>query len=143
MPRKKNWRKSKSRRVVLGQQEVLERISYRQNPASVQVLSPVSVQIQSPASLQANVSKSQKDLEKGNKQNDFTNKVSQKEHEEGRATATCIDLVLRQSTQSWNACQVNYGSCHQIDVRFPEQCRGFQCTGNALCMLSYSACRYK
>ena len=102
MPRKKNWRKSGSRRVVLGQQEVLEGVSHQQNPASMQVLSsvsvqalstvsvqalspvsvqaqnPASVQIQSPASVQANASKSQKDLEKGNKQNEFTNNVSTK-----------------------------------------------------------------
>ena len=57
-----------------------------------------------------------------------------------KKTATCIDLVFRQSTQSWNACQIIFGSYHQNDVRFSEQSRGFQCTGNALCMLSYSAC---
>ena len=55
-------------------------------------------------------------------------------------TETCIDLVLRQSAQSWNACQIPFGSYNQNDVRFSEQSRGFQCTGNALCMLSYSAC---
>ena len=32
------------------------------------------------------------------------------------------------------------GSYHQNDVRFSEQSRGFQCTGNALCILSYSVC---
>ena len=53
MPRKKNLRKSESRRVVLGQQEVLEGVSHRQNPASMQVLSPVSVQALSPFSVQA------------------------------------------------------------------------------------------
>ena len=108
MPRKKNWRKSESRRGVLGQQEVLEGVSHRQNPASVQVLSPASVQALSPVSMQthtpasvqirspaseqalspvsvqANTSKSQKDLEKGNKQNEFTHNVSQKEHENGK-----------------------------------------------------------
>ena len=118
------------------------------SPVSMQAHTPASVQIQSPAneqalslvSVQENTSKSQKDLEKGNKQNEFTNNVSQKEHENGKTIATCIDLVLRQSTQSLNACQIIFGSYHQNDVRFSEQSRGFQCTGNALCMLSYSAC---
>ena len=86
----------------------MEGVSHRQNPASVQVLSPASVQalsplsmqahtpasvqIESPASeqalcpvsVQANGSQTQKDLEKGNKQNEFTNNVSQKEHENAK-----------------------------------------------------------
>ena len=95
------------------------------SPGSVQEQNPASVQIQSPTSVQTNVSKSQKDLEKENKQNEFTNNVSQKEHTKGRTSATCIDLVLRQSTQSRNACQVMFGSYHQNDVRFSEQSRGF------------------
>ena len=156
MPRKKSWRKSESRGDVLGEQEVLEVVSYRHNPASVQVQSPASeqalsptsmqapnpasVQIQSPASVQANASKSEKDLEEGNTQNEFTNNVSQKDNEKGKPTATCIDLVLSQSTHSWNACQIIFGSYHQNDARFSEQSRGFQCTGNALCMLSYLVC---
>ena len=80
MPRKKSWRKSESWRAVLGEQEVLEMVSHRQNPASVQVQSPASMQAQtpasvqiqspaseqarSPASMQANTSKLQKDFEK-------------------------------------------------------------------------------
>ena len=130
MPRKKNWRKSKSRRAVLGEQEALGVVSDRQNPASVQVQSPASmqalspasmqahnpasVQIQSPASekargpasVQANASKSRKDLEKGNTQKEFTNNVSQKDNEKGKTTATCIDLALSHSTHSWNACAI-------------------------------------
>ena len=33
-----------------------------------------------------------------------------------------------------------FGSFHQNDVRFSEQSRGYQCTCNALCILSYSLC---
>ena len=33
-----------------------------------------------------------------------------------------------------------FGSFHQNDARFSEQSREFQCTCNALCMLSYSSC---
>ena len=68
MPRKKNWRKSESRRAVLGEQQVLEIVSHRQNPVNMQVQSPVREQARSPASMQANASKSQKDTEKGNTQ---------------------------------------------------------------------------
>ena len=57
----------------------------------------------------------------------------------GKTTATCIDLALRQSTHSWNACQTIFGRYHQNDVRYS---RVFQFTGNALCMLSYSVCLY-
>ena len=68
---------------------------------------------------------SQKDLEKGNTQKEFTNNVSQNDNEKGKTTATCIDLVLFHSIHTWNACQIIFGSCHQIDVRFSEQFRGF------------------
>ena len=51
------------------------------------------------------------------------------------------DLILSQSMHSWNACQIIFGSYHQSDIRFSEQSRGFQCTGNALSILSLS--RYK
>ena len=106
MPRKKNWRKSESRRAVLGEQEVLWVANHRQNPASVQVQcpasmqaqNPASVQIQSLASIQANASKSQKALEKGNTQKGFTNNVSQKDNEKGKTAAICTDLVLSHST---------------------------------------------
>ena len=112
------------------------------SPASKQALSPASERALSSASVQANASKLQKDLEKGNTQNEFTNNVSQKDNEKGKTTATCIDLALRQSTHSWNACQTIFGSYHQNDVRYSEQSRVFQFTGNALCLLSYSVCLY-
>ena len=59
------------------------------------------------------------------------------EHKNRKTTATCIDLVLRQSTQSWNACQIIF----IYDIRFSEQSRGFQCTGKCsmyVIMLSLS-----
>ena len=77
MPRKTNWRKSENRRVVLGQQEVSEGVNHRQNPASVQIQSSANEQALSSVSVQANRSKPQKYLEKGNKQNEFTSNVSQ------------------------------------------------------------------
>ena len=40
----------------------------------------------------------------------------------------------------WNASDLVFGSFHQNDVRFSEQSRGYQCTCNALCILSYSLC---
>ena len=46
----------------------------------------------------------------------------------------------RSSEQLWNASYLVFGSFHQNDVRFSEQSRGYQCTCNALCMLSYSSC---
>ena len=51
---------------------------------------------------------------------------------------TCFEIV--ESFQSWNATHIISGSFHQNNERFSEQSRGFQCTSNALCMLSYSAC---
>ena len=51
----------------------------------------------------------------------------------------CYEAV-RSSEQLWNASSLVFGSFHQNDVRFSEQSRGYQCTCNALCMLSYSAC---
>ena len=46
--------------------------------------------------------------------------------------------AIRSSDQLWNASGFIFGNFHQNDVRFSEQSRGFQCTCNALCMLSYS-----
>ena len=158
MPRKKNWRRSESRRVVLGQQEVLEGVSHRQNPASVQVLSPASVQalspvsmqahtpasvqIQSPASEQALSPASVQEIRVNHKKilKKEINKINLQTMYHKNSMKMCIDLVLRQLTQSWNAFQILFGRYHQNDVRFSEQSRGFQCTGNALCMLLYSAC---
>ena len=48
--------------------------------------------------------------------------------------------VVRSSERLWNASHIVFGSFHQNDARFSEQSRGFQCTCNALCMLSYSSC---
>ena len=48
--------------------------------------------------------------------------------------------AVRSSEQLWNASDLVFGSFHQSDVRFSEQSRGYQCTCNALCMLSYSSC---
>ena len=52
----------------------------------------------------------------------------------------CSELLFRSSEQSWNAYHIVFGSFHKNDGQFSEHSRGFQCTGNALCMLSYSAC---
>ena len=48
--------------------------------------------------------------------------------------------AVRSSEQLWNASDLVFGSFHQNDVRFSEQSRGYQCTCNALCMVSYSLC---
>ena len=48
--------------------------------------------------------------------------------------------AIRSSEQLWNASDLVLGSFHQNDVRFSEQSRGYQCTCNALCILSYSLC---
>ena len=49
--------------------------------------------------------------------------------------------LARQSSSSlWNVGLIIYVSFHQNDKRFSELSRGFQCTCNALCMLTYSSC---
>ena len=48
--------------------------------------------------------------------------------------------AIRSSEQLWNASDLVFGRFHQNDVRFSEQSRGYQCTCNALCILSYSLC---
>ena len=48
--------------------------------------------------------------------------------------------AIRSSDQLWNASDIIFGIFHQNDARFSEQSRGYQCTCNALCMLSYSLC---
>ena len=48
--------------------------------------------------------------------------------------------AIRSSVQLWNASDLVFGSFHQNDVRFSEQSRGYQCTCNALCILSFSLC---
>ena len=52
---------------------------------------------------------------------------------------SCFEIGT-ESFHSWNARHIISGSFHQNNERFSEQSRGFQCTSNALCMLSYSAC---
>ena len=49
-------------------------------------------------------------------------------------------MVFRSSEQFWNACHIVFGRFHQNDKQFSEHPGGFQCRGNALCMLSYSDC---
>ena len=45
--------------------------------------------------------------------------------------------AIRSSEQLWNASDLVFGSFLQNYVRFSEQSRGYQCTCNALCILSY------
>ena len=48
--------------------------------------------------------------------------------------------AVRSSERLWNASDLVFGSFHQNDGRFSEHSRGYQCTCNALCMLSYAHC---
>ena len=48
--------------------------------------------------------------------------------------------AIRSSELLWNASDLVFGSFHQNDGRFSEHSRGYQCTFNALCMLSYAHC---
>ena len=48
--------------------------------------------------------------------------------------------AIRSSERLWNASDLIFGSFHQNDGRFSEHSRGYQCTCNALCMLSYAHC---
>ena len=48
--------------------------------------------------------------------------------------------AIRSSELLWNASDLVFGSFHQNDGRFSDQSRGYQCTCNALCILSYSLC---
>ena len=48
--------------------------------------------------------------------------------------------AIRSSELLWNASDLVFGSFHQNDDRFSEHSRGYQCTSNALCMLSYAHC---
>ena len=48
--------------------------------------------------------------------------------------------AIRSSERLWNASDIVFGSFHQNDGRFSEHSRGYQCTCNALCMLSYAHC---
>ena len=133
-----------------------------QSPGSLQAQSPVNMQAQSSVSVQKNQSKSEIVNKSENKQSSY----AQFQHIQSRTTecqqtaltqfqssdlaqnplanddrnTLCSELVFRSSEQSWNACHIVFGSFHQNDRQFSEHSRGFQCTGNAFCMLSYSAC---
>ena len=48
--------------------------------------------------------------------------------------------AIRSSELLWNASDLVVGSFYQNDGRFSEHSRGYQCTCNALCMLSYAHC---
>ena len=48
--------------------------------------------------------------------------------------------AIRSSERLWNANDIVFGSFHQNDGRFSEHSRGYQCTCNALSMLSYADC---
>ena len=48
--------------------------------------------------------------------------------------------AIRSSGLLWNASDLVFGSFHKNDGRFSEHSRGYQCTCNALCMLSYAHC---
>ena len=48
--------------------------------------------------------------------------------------------AIRSSERLWNASDLVFGSFQQNDGRFSEHSRGYQCTCNALCMLSYAHC---
>ena len=73
-------------------------------------------------------------------------KITAQHHFNSDSSETCLDnemvcyQAIRSSEQLWNAGDLVFGSFHQNDVRFSEQSRGYQCTCNALCMLSYSLC---
>ena len=49
-------------------------------------------------------------------------------------------LAIRSSEGLWKSSEIVFGSFHQNDGRFSEHSRGYQCTCNALCMLSYAHC---
>ena len=48
--------------------------------------------------------------------------------------------AIRSSELLWNASDLVFGSFHQNDGRFSEHSRGYQCTCNALCILSFAHC---
>ena len=132
------------------------------SPVSMQARSPVSMQAQSPVSMQANESESQIVHESENMKSKFTQfqckqaQPAQFQHSSltqieaidlvdnplanADINVLYTELVLQSPKQSWNACHILFGSFHQNDRQFSEHSRGFQCTGNALCMLSYLTC---
>ena len=133
-----------------------------QSPGSVQTQSPVSMQAQSSGTVQKNQSKS----EIVNKSENMQSTYAQFQHVQSRTAqfqqavltqfqstdlaqsplanddrkSLRTELVFRSSEQTWNACHIVFGSFHQNDRHFSEHSKRFQCTDNALCMLSYSAC---
>ena len=48
--------------------------------------------------------------------------------------------AIRSSELLWNASDLVFGSFYQNDGRFSVHSKGYQCTCNALCMLSYAHC---
>ena len=76
----------------------------------------------------------------------FHENVTAQHHFNSDPLETCLgnDIAtyqaIRSSERLWNASDFVFRSFHQNDVRFSEQSRGYQCTCNALCMLSYSLC---
>ena len=63
-----------------------------------------------------------------------------KECVSGRTSDNDNQLARRSSSSLWNAGHIVYGSFPKNDKRFSELSREFQCTCNALCMLTYSSC---
>ena len=136
-----------------------------QSPASMQAQSPVNMHPQSFVSVQKNQSISDIVIESEN----MPSKLTQFQHIQAQTTqfqqtaltqfqridlaqnplanddrnALFTEFVFRSSERSWNACRhILFGSFHQNDRRFFEDSRGFQCTGNALCIiLSWSSNR--
>ena len=70
--------------------------------------------------------------------------AQQRFNNDSAKTSVNNDLVcyqaVRLSERLWNAGNLVFGSFHQNDDRFSLHSRGFQCTCNALCILSYSLC---
>ena len=163
MPRRKNWKKSVSRREVLGKE-----VSIHASPVHVQANgSPVQLQANgSPVQVQANGSPVQVQAMQNWKKMQNSENISEtnankmakpsknnakEETKEGKCESSigsCVKTnpnatfsqIATESFQSWNARHILFGSFHQNNERFSEQSRGFQCTANALCMLGYSAC---
>ena len=165
MPRRKNWKKSVSRREVLGKE-----VSIHASPAHVQANgSPVQLQANgSPVQVQANGSPvqvqamqnwqklqnseniSETNANKMTKSSKNNAKEKAKEKAKGKCESSIgsfvktnpnatFSQIVTESFHSINARHILFGSFHQNNERFSEQSRGFQCTANALCMLGYSA----
>ena len=79
-------------------------------------------------------------------QNEFKRNVTAQHQLSSDPLEECSDndvacyQAVRSSELLWNAGDLVFGSFHQNDGRFSEHSRGYQCTCNALCMLSYAHC---